>query len=139
MIVNFLLWIFVGGLLAFGAYVRFAPLDPQKWHTLPDKVSHADLQGGAMRVVEAIDAAQFQQFDEIVMQDPTTLRLAGHPDDGMVTYVTRSRFWGFPDYTTARLRAGRLEIYGRLRFGRSDFAVNATRIDNWLRLLAERG
>ncbi|WP_370738197.1 DUF1499 domain-containing protein [Roseovarius albus] len=92
-----------------------------------------------MRVVEGGDKTQLQHFDEIALQDPSTQRLAGSVDDGMVTYVSRSKLWGFPDYTTARLRGGRLEIYGRSRFGRSDFAVNATRIDNWLRLLIERG
>ncbi len=137
MIVKIMLRFMLGAVVAFGMYVRLAPLDPQKWHALPDDVIHADMQVGAMRVVNEIDTEQLQQFDDIAMRDRSTQRLAGHPDDGMVTYISRSKFWGFPDYTTARLRAGRLEIYGRLRFGRSDFGVNATRIDRWLRLLAQ--
>jgi uncharacterized protein (DUF1499 family) len=57
----------------------------------------------------------------------------------MVTYVTRSRVMGFPDYTTVRQAGDMVEIYGRLRFGKSDLGVNAARIDRWLRRLAEAG
>ena len=50
----------------------------------------------------------------------------------MITYVTRSALFRFPDYTTVRHRDAQIEIYGRLRFGRSDLGVNAARIDRWL-------
>jgi len=55
----------------------------------------------------------------------------------MITYVTRSRVFGFPDYTTVRQAGPQLEIYGRLRFGRSDLGVNAARIDGWLQSFAQ--
>ncbi len=55
----------------------------------------------------------------------------------MVTYITRTAVIGFPDYTTVRLRDGRVEIYGRARYGLSDLGVNAARIDSWLEALAQ--
>ena len=48
----------------------------------------------------------------------------------MITYVTRSALWGFPDYTTAIAqpddRGGTyLILHGRARYGASDLGVNA--------------
>ena len=48
------------------------------------------------------------------------------------TYVTRTKFMGFPDYTTARQDGDFLKVYARLRFGRSDLGVNGARIADWL-------
>ncbi|MEM9126862.1 MAG: DUF1499 domain-containing protein, partial [Pseudomonadota bacterium] len=61
--------------------------------------------------------------------------LAGSVSDGLVTYVTRSRLIGFPDYTTAQQDGDTLRIHARLRFGRSDFGVNRNRVDTWLAAL----
>jgi uncharacterized protein (DUF1499 family) len=58
---------------------------------------------------------------------------------GAKLYVTRSAVFGFPDYTTLRRAGDQLEIYGRLRFGKSDLGVNATRIDGWLMRLRQGG
>ena len=57
----------------------------------------------------------------------------------MITYVTRSRVFGFPDYTTVRQAGDTLEIHGRLRFGESDMGVNAARVDGWLERLRQAG
>jgi uncharacterized protein (DUF1499 family) len=78
-------------------------------------------------------------LDRIIRDTPRTRWLAGSVQEGMVTYVTRSRVMGFPDYTTVRQAGDMVEIYGRLRFGKSDLGVNAARIDRWLRRLAEAG
>lgn len=120
------------------AWVRLAPSDPSVWHAMPAAITNHDLPGGAMRIYAAGDKA-LARFDGIAMQTPRTHRLAGSVEDGMITYVTRSAVFGFPDYTTVRDAGPQLEIYGRLRFGRSDFGVNAARIDNWLWHLAEGG
>lgn len=111
--------------------IRVMPSDPDRWHEMPENVSDRDLEGGAMRSVEGDLAA----LDRIIRDTPRTEVLAGSVDEDMVTYVTRSRVFGFPDYTTVRQNDDRLEIYGRLRFGRSDMGVNADRIDGWLRQL----
>ena len=57
---------------------------------------------------------------------------AGSVAEGRVTYVTRTKWIGFPDYTTAEQHDDVLRVWGRLRFGRSDFGVNKARVDRWL-------
>lgn len=123
------------GIVALLGFVRLAPSDPMRWHQMPDNVTDRDLEGGAMREVEGDLAA----LDAIIRATPRTEVLAGDVARGMITYVTRSRVFGFPDYTTVRQAGARLEIYGRLRFGRSDLGVNAARIDGWLERLRQGG
>ncbi len=122
--------------IGLGLYVRLAPSDVGKWHAMPDDVDHRDLKHGAMRVVE-IEEGGLQRLHVIVVSTARTKVLAGTAEEGMVTYITRSRVFGFPDYTTVRKRPQRIEIFGRLRFGHSDFGVNATRIDTWLNALSQ--
>jgi len=110
---------------------RVMPTDPDRWHRMPENVSDSDLDGGAMRTLEGDLAA----LDAIIRDTPRTQVLAGSVSEGMITYVTRSRVFGFPDYTTVRQDGDMLEIHGRLRFGKSDLGVNAARIDGWLRQL----
>jgi len=117
------------------AFIRLAPSDPARWHQMPDSVTDRDLEGGAMRRVEGDLAA----LDAVIRDTPRTRVLAGSVGQGMITYVTRSRVFGFPDYTTVRQSDEMLEIYGRLRFGKSDLGVNAARIERWLDRLAQAG
>ena len=126
-----ILVILVAAVVALLVFIRVAPSDPDRWHRMPENLSDGDLDGGAMRKVEGDLAA----LDRIIRDTPRTRVLAGSVSDGMITYVTRSRVFGFPDYTTVRQDGDRLEIYGRLRFGKSDLGVNAARIDGWLRQL----
>lgn len=119
-------------------YVRLSPDDAAFWHRMPAKVADRDFKGGAMRVLSA-NKGQLARLDEIIMATPRTKRLAGSVDEGMITYVTRSAFFGFPDYTTVRQGNDQIEIYGRLRYGASDLGVNARRVDGWLGTLAQGG
>lgn len=116
-------------------YIRLAPSDAARWHVLPEDISDQTLEGGAMRRVTGDLAA----LDAIIRATPRTTHLAGSLAEGMITYVTRSRVFGFPDYTTVRQAGDSLEIYGRLRFGASDLGVNAARIDGWLKALRQAG
>lgn len=115
------------------AFIRLAPSEQVRWHQMPGTITNRDLEGGAMRRAMGDLAA----LDSIIRATPRTRVLAGSVGDGMVTYVTRSRVMGFPDYTTVRQADEALEIYGRLRFGRSDLGVNAARIDGWLERLRQ--
>jgi len=124
--------------LAAGAYVRLAPSDPATWHRMPAAITDRDQAGGAMRVVGAGDGG-LARLDAIIRATPRTQVLAGSVEDGMMTYITRSKLWGFPDYTTLRAAGNQIELYGRLRFGRSDLGVNAKRLDGWLRAFAQGG
>ncbi|MEI4234036.1 DUF1499 domain-containing protein [Roseovarius sp. D22-M7] len=118
----------LAALVAAMVYIRAAPSDPDRWHRMPESVSDRDLEGGAMRRVEGEIAA----LDAIIRDTPRTRVLAGSVEAGMITYITRSRVFGFPDYTTVRQDGEMLEIFGRARFGKSDLGVNAARIDGWL-------
>jgi uncharacterized protein (DUF1499 family) len=81
-------------------------------------------------------AEALSQLDAIAMATARTTRLSGSPDEGRITWITRSALWGFPDYTTAEAvpdaTGSRLTVHARLRFGRSDLGVNAARLRDWL-------
>ncbi|MCV2870501.1 DUF1499 domain-containing protein [Defluviimonas sp. WL0002] len=136
----------IGGM----AYIRLAPADPSRWHVSPlvggqqtvdvrglDSV-HA-VPGGARVEILLEDAAPesvLAQLDAIAVSTPRTRRLAGSPSEGMITWVTRTAAFGFPDYTTAAARpegeATRLGIFARQRFGSRDLGVNAARLEDWI-------
>ena len=118
------------------AYIRLAPSDPARWHVMPDQVQDETLPGGAMRVIPG-DEERFAELAAIMEATPRTQHLAGTVEEGMVTYITRSLVFGFPDYTTARLQGDQIEIYSRLRFGQSDMGVNAARLESWLAQLGQ--
>lgn len=126
------------GVIVGAGYVRLAPSDVARWHQMPKAVTDQDLTGGAMRAIAADDTT-FARLDAIIRDTPRTHVLAGALNEGMITYVTRSAVFGFPDYTTLRRADDQLEIYGRLRFGKSDLGVNAARIDGWLMRLGQGG
>ncbi len=125
-------------LMAGLAWVRLAPSDPATWHRMPADLQVADLDNGAVRIIEA-GTDDLARLDTIIRGTARTQVLAGSVEAGMITYVTRSVAIGFPDYTTIRLRDGQIEIFGRARYGASDLGVNAARIDGWLDALAQRG
>ncbi|WP_375690624.1 DUF1499 domain-containing protein [Pseudooceanicola sp. LIPI14-2-Ac024] len=126
-ILGFLVLLFV----AAQAWVRLAPADPGQWHALPEMAMDRDMEGGAVRVIPAYPDT-LSRLDAIARATPRTTVLAGSPASGMTTYVTRSAFWGFPDYTTVGQRGDRVILYARLRFGRGDFGVNRGRLESWL-------
>lgn len=131
---KFALWLFIGLVIAIGAYIRLAPSDPARWHVAPRAEVNKDLKGGVVRVVEA-GPDGLAKLDTIIRAAPRTSVLAGSVADGMITYVTRTKVFGFPDYTTVQQDEGILRINARLRFGRSDFGVNRDRVDGWLAAL----
>lgn len=134
-------WIVLLIVLAFLAYVRLAPSDPVRWHRQAaiTGTETKQLKGGYIwrKVVSGDGRAEMQALDQAIMASGGTHRLAGSVEEGQVTYLSRTRVIGFPDYTTIGVYdvEGQkvLEVYGRLRFGRSDLGVNANRIKGWLR------
>lgn len=118
-------------------YVRLAPSDPVEWHQMPDAPQDKDFANGVIRVVET-GPNGLAELDAIATATPHTERRFGSIDEGMVTYVTRSVVFGFPDYTTARQTGDTLEIYGRARFGKSDLGVNRERVESWIDALQTR-
>ncbi|WP_170477906.1 DUF1499 domain-containing protein [Ruegeria arenilitoris] len=128
------LFLFVGLVVLAGAYVRLAPSHPDRWHVAPLGKADRNNRGSVFRVIET-GPNGLARLDAIARETPRTRVLAGSVDDGMVTYITRTRVIGFPDYTTAMQDGNTLRIRARLRFGRSDFGVNQARVDGWLALL----
>lgn len=118
-------------ILGFLAYVRLAPSDVARWDQPIDATNSADLAGGAVRVMDA-DAAAFDRVVAAARALPRTERLAGSVEAGRVTFITRSKIFGFPDYTTIEYSNGVLKMFARLRFGGSDMGVNAERLQGLL-------
>lgn len=125
-------------IVGFSAYVRLAPTDPARWHVPITATSDKDMPGGVIRVRDG-QANRLADLDAILRAAPRTRHLAGSVPDGRVTYITRTRVWGFPDYTTIEARGDDLLIFGRLRFGQSDIGVNKARVTGWLEALAQGG
>lgn len=128
------LWLLVAIVVLLAGYIRLAPSDPARWHVPVVAEGDRDLPGGVIRVVQA-GSDGLARLDAIARAAPRTTVLAGTVDQGMVTYVTRSKVIGFPDYTTVQQDGDTLRIFGRLRFGRKDFGVNRTRVEGWLAAL----
>ncbi len=135
---------FAFGIIAFLgvlAFVRLAPSDPAVWHV--DLAAPGfDPAGGQVfcitpdnRYGPVADGA-LARLDAIALATPRTERLAGSPEEGRITWVTRSRLMGYPDYTTAQAMPGPgLCVFGRQRFGSKDFGVNAARVGVWMQEL----
>jgi hypothetical protein len=134
--------------LIFGAIIRFSPSDPTRFHialhprpailgqwgAMGDVQVHALMGGAYVDVPKTAQPAQamLARLDAIALASPRTVRLAGSPDAGHITWITRSAFWGFPDYTTAHAHPQGVTVYARLRFGASDMGVNAARLRAWM-------
>ena len=131
------------------AYIRLAPSDPAQWHVSPVTAATAG-QGSCLDAITPqmngarvaclspdTPMALLAKLDAIALDTPRTTRLAGTPETGRITWITRTAIIGFPDYTTAEATqtptGSRLDIYARQRFGASDFGVNTARLKNWLK------
>jgi uncharacterized protein (DUF1499 family) len=117
----------VGGM----AWIRLAPSDPAEWNIDPKVTADQDLAAGVRRRIPA-QADTFARLHAIILETPRTEVLAGSQAEGQITYVTRSRWMGFPDYTTLRANGADLELWARARFGQSDLGVNKARVEDWL-------
>ncbi|MEM9973051.1 MAG: DUF1499 domain-containing protein [Pseudomonadota bacterium] len=130
------------GVVGLAAFIRLAPHDPARWHLAPDLPGEGDAvreaPGGhaAAVVTELRPQDALERIDAAARDTPRTTRLAGSVEEGLITYVTRSRVWGFPDYTTVAATphpdGARVVVDARLRFGQSDLGVNRARVEAWL-------
>lgn len=131
--------IFLGGMV----YIRLAPSDPARWNVDPpaftaevaagpDGVTTVPL-GARARIAPTGETPTetLARLDAIARATQRTERLAGSPEEGRITWITRSFFFGFPDYTTATATPEGIDLYARERFGRYDFGVNAARLRDW--------
>ena len=118
-------------------FVRLAPTDVARWHQPIEAVADADLAGGAVRVMAA-DTQALARVNAAALALPRTQVIAGSVAEGRITYRTRTKWIGFPDFTTVEYADGMLKMYARLRFGQSDLGVNAARLER-LQAVARSG
>ncbi|SIS91877.1 Uncharacterized conserved protein, DUF1499 family [Roseivivax lentus] len=128
---KFIFWLIILLIVAGVAYIRFAPSDPEVWHVDPQVTADQDLAAGVRRRLDAGEDT-LADLDRIILSTPRTELVAGSVAEERITYVTRSKWMGFPDYTTVQQVEDRIEIYARARFGQSDLGVNKARVEGWL-------
>ncbi|MEK0163854.1 DUF1499 domain-containing protein [Phaeobacter sp. JH18-32] len=128
-------WLSIAAVVVVLGFIRLAPSDPLDWNTQPEFTEDKTFRGGVFRVLRSGEDG-LERFHNVASNAPRTRVLAGSVEDEMVTYVTRTRFLGFPDYTTARQDGDLLKVYARLRFGRSDLGANNDRINSWIAQMA---
>lgn len=79
-------------------------------------------------------------FDDYVLSQSKTKRIAGSPEEGWMTYVQRSQRLNLPDYISVKfidLNGGNstIAIYSQSRFGYDDLGVNEKRVLSWVNTL----
>lgn len=138
----FLIVVIVAGLMG---YVRFAPVNGNDWHIdlvhRPAEIADVSLEvvyrlsnGAYVDLPQPAAEARITlgRLDAVALATPRTLRVAGSVEEGHITWVTRSRLWAFPDYTTAQITPMGLTVFARQRYGSQDSGVNAARLSDWL-------
>ncbi|WP_101340390.1 DUF1499 domain-containing protein [Cereibacter azotoformans] len=133
--------VLAGGLMA---YVRFAPNEPAAWHVDPTAVtargadnSFLAAPGGDVEPLHLVLPPDqvAARLDTIAADWPRTRPIAG--EGFHRTWITRTKWWGFPDFTSVRLVATEdggtdVTLFARSRFGKSDLGVNRARGQEWL-------
>jgi len=124
------------------AFVRFAPVGVDRFHVSAGQQLPGDYPsaGGfmAVRAIATTPDRLLLVLDDVAKTTPRTKLVAGNVPDEMLTYMTRSRVFGFPDYTTVEIipeaETGDplLVINARLRYGYADLGVNEARVKRWL-------
>lgn len=139
----------IAALLGMG-WIRLAPDDPARWHLDPRMVSRPETPNfHLLRMGDGDSAAPLfntppnalaDQLDNIARAQGATL-LAGQVSSGHMTYMTRSRIMGFPDYTTVLIEpagdGSMLTAFARARYGYSDMGANRARLQRWVEALGE--
>jgi uncharacterized protein (DUF1499 family) len=136
--------ILAAAFLALLAYVRLAPSDATRWHIDPTTAADPGPAGVLISPGKYVSTdtttALLEKFDAIAREHSATMRLAGSINDNHITYVVRSKWFGFPDYLTIKTiptytGGSTLSILSRSRFGQSDLGVNRARLDAWLKAI----
>lgn len=135
MILRLVLVALVLAVLAFAVWVRLAPLPVDRYHRMDSANAPGDwpARGGfeAVRQVPEPRAA-LVALARAAELTPRTELLEGSVDEGLLTFVTRSAVWGFPDISNVWIDGDRVHLRAHLVFGGSDFGVNRARVEAWL-------
>lgn len=129
--------------------------DPKIWHIDPLKIAQSDSPNDYRvapenatkqpidRVAPVYDERAMilaQAWDDFVLSQMDTVRIAGLPSELLMTYVQRTPRLKFPDYITVQFierddGLTTIAIYSRSRYGQGDMGVNKARVDTWLKNL----
>ena len=119
---------------------RFIPVDTEPFHEDP---AEPETRRSEVRLIGP-DAPRFPadadtvltELSHIASRDWSVGRVEGSIDEGMITFVARSRVFGFRDFLTVQAiddtGAAKLSAFARPRFNVYDWGVNRKRLDRWL-------
>lgn len=133
-------------------YVSTVEHDPAIWHvdplTEPQSVKpHSFRMAPPALTEEFVDAPSpvytanptlmAKAFDDYVLSQSKTTRIAGSPEEGWMTYVQLSFSLNLPDYISVKfidLNGGNstIAIYSQSRFGYDDLGSNEARVMAWV-------
>lgn len=129
---------------AAAVYVRVAAIDPTGLHVNPNDVvppsspNYALLTGTTGSYIDVPPSEVATRLAALAEANNAQL-LEGSPDDGLVTYIVRSRIMGFPDVVSIALTpegAGtQVDLFSRSIYGYSDLGVNTARAQDWLQTM----
>ena len=128
-------------------YIRFAKPNASNWHVDPELVAQNDLRNSFLNNSKSSNFFYYAvpikdlylKLYEIAEADKCQ-RVFGNIDEGIITFVCRSRFLGFPDYISISFKEhetgkSSLSVFSRSRFGVYDFGKNKKRMKKWLQQL----
>jgi uncharacterized protein (DUF1499 family) len=130
----FILIVVVLGLLAavaLAVYMRQYPMSAERWHVDPAAVAPREGSRNSY-LSRGQDAPRLtgtplevaMRLDQAAKEDRAVL-IAGDPASGHMTYVARSRVFGFPDAVSIRLHeegdATRVDVFSRSAVGDYDW------------------
>ena len=116
------------------------PITPNTYYVAPQGMVEAKTDLGAP-IYSAPAAIMAKAFDDFVLTQSNTIRLAGSVEEGWLTYVQRTPVMRMPDYISIKFidfddGGSTIAIYSRSRFGHGDMGVNKARVDLWLQSLS---
>jgi uncharacterized protein (DUF1499 family) len=122
-------------------WIRYSPISRDEFHVDPADVDPPGSRGHRLIGREAPrypadPDTVLATFRSIALDEPRTKELEGDLDEGMMTFVTRTKTLGFPDLITVKAvsegAVTKLSVVSRARFPGSDWGTNARRLDRWL-------
>lgn len=121
------------------AWVRLAPLPAARFGLRPGpSVPGLHRHPGGVTIVRPLAELPPEaqaRLEAIIAATPRTCALGGDP----AAFVTRSRFWGFPDIALVWSDDRDLHLHSELVFGRRDMGVNTARARRWFAALEAQG
>ena len=126
------------------AYIRLSKVEQSIWHLDPDSISNVNINNSFLlnyankgtKTFNLDVNALFNILNNIIINDNCE-KVFGDINLGLITYVCRSKMFGFPDYVSINFKnlgvnKSSLSIFSRSRFGWYDFGKNKQRVQKWL-------